>query len=81
MPELPTPIFWTMQCSLNKAGEVRARLFWIPPVLMSVGEKGRDTRTFRALMPMLTAPSLVISFPATWLSLRKFLGKPIPGSR
>jgi hypothetical protein len=71
MPASPDPVFWTMQCSLNKTGKLRALLFRVPEVTMAVNAGDGRTRSFRVLLPMLGVPS-----PGNYLpsSLAEFAG-------
>jgi len=57
MPGSSAGVFWTMQCSLNTTGKLRALLFRVPEVTMAVDAGDGRTRSFRALLPMLGVPS------------------------
>ena len=53
-----------MQCSLTKAGKVRALLFRIIDVTMTLDEWGRRRGVFRVLPAVLVSPSLANYLPS-----------------
>jgi hypothetical protein len=58
IPESGNPVFWTMECPLNPEGKVRAFLYRIPEVTMTVATMNAQTTTYRAIIPVLVHPSL-----------------------
>jgi hypothetical protein len=58
IPALLQPVFWTMQCSLTKTGELRALLFRVIDVTMTVEPRTRGPGVFRVLPAVLVSPSL-----------------------
>jgi hypothetical protein len=64
IPASPQPVFWTMQCSLTMAGRLRALLFRVIDVTMTVDERGRQWDPFRVLPEVLAAPSLGNHLPS-----------------
>ena len=58
IPASPQPVFWNMQCSLTMTGRLRALLFRVIDVTMTVDERGRQWDPFRVLTEVLAAPSL-----------------------
>jgi len=65
MPVSPEPVFWSMQCSLSTTGKLRALLLRVPPVMMVVSEGDGRTKSFRAILPVLGAPSLGNYLPSS----------------
>src|SRR5262249_30404438 len=64
MPASSDLVFWTMRCSLNSSGELRALLLRVPAVMMDVTEQDGRMRSFRVLLPVLASPSLGTSLPS-----------------
>ena len=64
IPASPQPVFWNMQCSLTMAGRLRALLFRVIDVTMTVDERGRQWDPFRVLPEVLAAPSLGNQLPS-----------------
>ena len=64
IPASLQPVFWNMQCSLTMAGRLRALLFRVIDVTMTVDERGRQWDPFRVLPEVLTAPSLGNHLPS-----------------
>jgi hypothetical protein len=64
IPASPQPVFWNMQCSLTMAGRLRALLFRIIDVTMTVDETGRHRDPSRVLPEVLAAPSLGNHLPS-----------------
>ena len=64
IPASPQPVFWNMQCSLTMAGRLRALLFRVIDVTMTVDERGRQWDPFRVLPKVLAAPSLGNHLPS-----------------
>lgn len=57
IPASPQPIFWTMKCSLTTTGKLRATLFRVLDVTMTINE-GQGRGVFRVLPEVLGSPSL-----------------------
>ena len=57
MPQSPESVFWTMQCPLSMSGKLRALLFRVPEITMTVDTNEGQKGVFRALLPMLGYPS------------------------
>jgi hypothetical protein len=58
LPSSTDQIFWTMRCSLSKAGKLRELLFRVGEVTMTVAERNRGTQAYRVLPAVLGAPSM-----------------------
>lgn len=63
MPVSPRPVFWTMNCSLTPAGKLRALLFRVREVMMTVNGTDGQSSEFRILPAVLQAPSLGSELP------------------
>jgi hypothetical protein len=64
IPASPQPVFWNMRCSLTMAGRLRALLFRVIDVTMTVDEGGRHWDPFRVLPEVLVTPSLGNHLPS-----------------
>jgi hypothetical protein len=71
IPESRQPVFWTMQCSLTKAGRLRALLFRIPEVTMTADEGSEQQDTFRVVPELLESPSMGTYLPSNVLEFAK----------
>lgn len=56
-PASSQPVFWTMQCSLSGAGKLRALLFRVLEVTMTVDKKDGRSDAFRVPLAVVGAPS------------------------
>jgi hypothetical protein len=63
MPASSQPNFWTMNCSLTPAGKLRALLFRVREVMMTVNGPDGRSAAFRILPAVLQAPSLGSELP------------------
>jgi hypothetical protein len=57
LPQSNASLFWSMRCNLNSSGVLRALLFRVPEVTMTVTLQNRASRSVRAILPVLTTPS------------------------
>jgi hypothetical protein len=65
IPNSPGPLLWAMHCSLSSSGKLRALLFRVLDVTMSLDEGGGQSQQFRVLPEVLGAPSPGNHLPST----------------
>jgi len=58
IPPASEPLFWTMKCSLTPAGKLRALLFRVNHLTMTVSKRGGGNHNFRLVPAVLAAPSM-----------------------
>jgi hypothetical protein len=61
-PASPHLLFWSMSCSLSSAGRLRATLFRVPEVTITVDRKNRSD-SFRVPLAVTVAPSPATGLP------------------
>ncbi len=64
IPASVQPVFWTMHCSLTKAGRLRALLFRVLDITMTADEGGQRQGVFRVVPELLESPSLGNHLPS-----------------
>lgn len=76
LPKSDQPVFWTMRCSLRPAGKLRLLFFRIPEVTMTLALQSGRTRTFRAVVPVLSSPVPGNNLPLGLAQYAKVLANP-----
>jgi hypothetical protein len=74
IPASSQPIFWTLRCSLTKRGELRALLFRVDSVMMTVDKKSGRGGDFRIVPAVLGSPSMGNYLPDDLAEFASVLG-------
>lgn len=65
VPQSDQPMFWSLTCSLNSLGRLRAALLRVPEVTATIFFPAGRARVFRVIPPVLLAPSPANDLPFT----------------
>jgi hypothetical protein len=69
------PVFWSMKCSLTGTGKLRAVLFRVPEVTMTVDKKDGRSDVFRVLLAVIGSPSPGNYLPGNLAEFASVFGK------
>jgi hypothetical protein len=73
LPASPTPVFWSMQCDLTRAGRLRKMLFRVPVVTVELEGNSQARGIYRVIMDVVRTPVMGSFLPTTLVEFAELL--------